>query len=237
MRDDPEPTPSPMAPDLTRRNMLIGAGLAAVAGLAYARQPVATIARLPKGGLEPIIPKSIGAWRFETKSGLVLPPSDALSDQLYNEILTRVYVAENAPPIMLLIASSNRQDGMLQVHRPEVCYPAGGFRLSNTRIIELPITSNLKIGARFFSAESVERSEQVMYWTRIGSELPTSWVDQRMAVVRANLQKTIPDGLLFRVSIIGPSQEAALPALTDFVRQLVSQLTPSGKAILLGARA
>jgi EpsI family protein len=220
--------------DLTRRHMLAGGAMALAAGLAYARQPVASIKPLAKGGLEPLVPKNVGTWHFETKSGLVLPPSDALSDQLYNEILTRVYVSEQAPPVMLLIASSNKQDGMLQVHRPEVCYPAGGFRLSNTRIVPLEVAPGLKINTRFFSAESIERSEQVMYWTRIGAELPTSWVDQRMAVVRANLRKTIPDGLLFRVSIVDSNPDTAIPMLNIFVRDMVAQLSPRAKTVLLG---
>ncbi len=230
MQDDQSGAPI----DLTRRHMLIGGGLSLAAGLAYARQPKASVKPLPKDGLEPLIPEVIGDWRFETRSGLVLPPQDALSAQLYNEILTRVYVSDRTPPIMLLIASSNKQDGMLQVHRPEVCYPAGGFRLSNTKIVPLELAPGQKIGTRFFSAESAARSEQVMYWTRIGDELPTSWVDQRMAVVRANLRMVVPDGLLFRVSIVDANPVTALPILNAFVRQMVSQLSPQARTTLLG---
>jgi EpsI family protein len=225
---------APSVTDLSRRHLLVGGAMSLAAGLAYARQPISLVQPLAKGGLEPMIPKAVGPWHFETKSGLVLPPPDALSDQLYNEILTRVYVSDRSPPVMLLIASSNKQDGMLQVHRPEVCYPAGGFRLSNTRILPLEVSPGLKINARFFSAESLERSEQVMYWTRIGAELPTSWVDQRMAVVRANLRKTIPDGLLFRVSIVDPNPNTAIPMLKIFVRDMVAQLSPRAKSVLLG---
>ena len=58
-------------------------------------------------------PERIGAWAFETTSGLVVPPADALADRLYDEVMTRVYVGENLPSVMFLIAYSSSQTGLL----------------------------------------------------------------------------------------------------------------------------
>src|SRR3546814_5133423 len=33
-------------------------------------------------------------WRFQQSSGLVLPPEDALSDRLYDNLVTKVYTHE-----------------------------------------------------------------------------------------------------------------------------------------------
>ncbi len=218
---------------LTRRNMIMGTALAAVSAAAFVREPRVTKTALKAGELERLIPTRIGEWDFETRSGLVLPPDDPLSKSLYSDVLTRVYVSANRPPIMLLIAYSNTQNGMLQVHRPEVCYPAGGYTLSETQTKTLDVTPQIHIPARFFSAESASRTEQVMYWTRIGSESPTSWIDQRAAVVRANLKRVIPDGILVRTSTVLADFGSAEPVLKEFVSAMIRELSPAGRKLLI----
>jgi EpsI family protein len=219
---------------MNRRHMVMGGALLATAGLAFARQPREIVAPLKKGSLEALVPNMVGPWAFETKSGLVLPPSDALSDSLYNDIVTRVYYAPQLPPIMLLIAYSNTQNGTLQVHRPEVCYPASGYSLSETEIVAVGKSAGISIPARFFSAESNARTEQVLYWTRIGTELPTSWVSQRSAVIGANLRGTIPDGILVRVSTVAGESGSALAGLDAFVAAFTKSLTPAARKLLIG---
>jgi len=222
-----------MAVELTRRHLLMGAALTTISAAAFVREPRATKAPLKAGELESLIPTQIGQWNFETRSGLVLPPDDPLSKSLYSDVLTRVYVSEDRPPVMLLIAYSNTQNGMLQVHRPEVCYPAGGYTLSETQTKTLDVTPEIHIPARFFSAESASRTEQVMYWTRIGNESPTSWIDQRAAVVRANLKRVIPDGILVRTSTVLADYASAEPVLKEFVSAMVRHLPPRGRKLLI----
>ena len=59
-----------------------------------------------------------------------MPPQDQLQDKVYSQLLTRTYANQAGDEIMLLIAYNGAQDGVVQIHRPEVCYPASGFRLS-----------------------------------------------------------------------------------------------------------
>ncbi len=221
-------------PGLTRRHILMGAAMTATSAFAFIREPKATVARMKDGELEKLVPTQIGRWTFETRSGLVLPVDDPLVNSLYTNVLTRVYVTDNGPPIMLLIAYSNTQNGMLQLHRPEVCYPAGGYSLSETKIVRVALGSHRDIPTRFFSAEGASRNEQVLYWTRIGEETPTSWIEQRAAVVRANLNRVIPDGILVRVSSALPDFSSAKPLLEEFVSSLVAELTPRARKLLIG---
>jgi EpsI family protein len=221
-------------PGLTRRHMLMGAAMTATSVVAFVREPRVKVAPLKTGELERLVPNQVGQWAFESKSGLVLPVDDPLVKSLYSDVLTRVYVADDGPPVMLLIAYSNTQNGMLQVHRPEVCYPAGGYTLSETRIVPVKLSSSLEIPARFFSAEGAARREQVLYWTRIGGETPTSWLEQRAAVVRANLKREIPDGILVRVSCALPDFSSAKPLLETFISSLVSELEPTARKLLIG---
>lgn len=214
--------------------MVAGGLMLAASGLAYARTPTSKVARIKKGAIDASLPKTVLGWNFQSSSGLVLPPPDSLSDRLYDEIATRVYAAENQPPVMLLVAYSNVQDGMLQVHRPETCYPVGGFALSDSHIVDLNVGAAQPIPCRFFTAVGVSRTEQVLYWTRIGPEIPGRWIDQRMAVVRANLRGEVPDGILVRLSVIDTDEKTAIPILQNFTAALVRQLPPVTRKLFLG---
>ena len=233
MSNDQTPEQKPSL-DLSRRHMILGAAALTTSIAAFVREPKAAMQPLAKGVLEGFVPKDVGPWKFETKSGLVLPPVDPLTDQIYSDIVTRVYVSEKAPPVMMLIAYSNTQNGMLQLHRPEVCYPASGFKLTETVIESIVINPKTQLATRHFSAEGASRNEQVLYWTRIGSELPTGWLEQRAAVVRANLRGVIPDGILVRLSTIAPDYNAARPVLNAFTGALVDSLNAPARKLLVG---
>jgi EpsI family protein len=226
------PATGDLTASLSRRHMVMGGALVAVSAFAIARDPRETFAKLAKGSLDKLISQQIDAWRYVTTSGLVLPPADPMKDALYNDILTRVYSAPNLPTMMLCVAYSNSQNGMLQLHRPEVCYPASGYHLSATRVRPIGIGKAAPIPARYFSAEGVSRSEEVAYWTRIGTEMPTTWLDQRSAVMRANIKGYIPDGILVRVSS-PESGETVLPLIEKFIIALVGGLSPAAYKLLI----
>lgn len=216
---------------LNRRALVLGGLLAATGVAAIARQPRAGRTRINKDQLGKLVPMQFGDWSARTDENLVLPPPDTLSDRLYSGLVTRSYFAPGRSPVMLLVAYSNIQDGMLQVHRPEVCYPAGGYRLSPTE----PVSITDTIHGNAFAANGVSRIEQVLYWTRIGHSFPRGWLEQRMAVLRANVDGLIPDGVLVRVSSLESSLTDALPQLRDFAAQLVRAASPAGRQVLVGA--
>ena len=222
----------PSASGLSRRNVLTGLGLLGAAGVAYARQPQPGPKQLGEGGLDALVPKNFGAWKFETTSGLVLPPPDATADRLYDEVLTRVYTRPDGQAVMFLVAYSGVQDGLLQLHRPEVCYPVGGYQLSQTTIAPIAFSNGDMVPARAFTATSALRVEHVLYWTRLGSALPTSWAEQRWAVVVANLKGAIPDGVLVRMSCVENDADKAFGILREFASELAGSVTPKARQLL-----
>ena len=219
----------------SRRDLLIGGVMLATAAVTYARLPRARIASIGPKQLDRLIPMQFGRWRFETTSGLVQPPPDALSALLYDQQLARVYVADDAAPVMLSMAYGSSQGGMLQVHRPEICYPASGFRLTETRLHPITDPGHLTIPARSFTAASDVRIEQVLYWTRIADMLPTGWTVQRLDIMRSNITGKIPDGLLVRLSTTVDDAPLAFATLERFARELLATVGPSGRRKLLGA--
>lgn len=218
-----------------RRHFVMGGIFAAASAVAYARQPFPLANRMPEGLLESWMPQQVGPWNASAASGVVLPPPDALSDRLYNNVVTRVYTAPDDEPVMVVIAYSNVQDGLLQLHRPEFCYTAAGFTLSPTRPVQLDSANGTGYGANTFVASGPDRIEQVLFWTRIGNAFPQSWAEQRLTVVKANLQRRIPDGLLARISVVSPDTQINLAPLTKFAAALDRAAPPKLRAVLLGA--
>lgn len=205
---------------LDRRKMVLGLGLVAASGIAQARLPVAVMPRVQEDRFKAMIPNRVGAFTFNSESGLVLPPSDALSERLYDNLVTRSYTGPNGDLVMLLIAYNNKQDGVLQIHRPETCYPAGGYTLSPVAPIDVPMSGPTPLPSQVFTANSEARNEVVLYWTRVGDQYPRRWIEQRWAVAEANLRGVIPDGVLARVSTISNNRDSATPMLASFVRDL-----------------
>lgn len=219
----------------SRRTMIAGSLLGGASILANSRRPDIPFRMLPAGGkLDPLFPTTVGAWEYQTSDGLVLPPEDELRDRLYNRVLTRYYASPNDLPVMLLIAYNGTQDGMLQVHRPETCYPAAGYALEHERLIPLDVGRGLTIPGHYIAARSTSRHEQLIYWTRIGNDFPTRWWAQHWAVAKENLKGRVPDGVLVRISTAAPDDKTAIATLLRFMPPLLAQLSPLARRILFG---
>jgi len=219
-------------PQVDRRKILLGLLFCSAAGLAAARQPNKHLDYLGKDKLDALVPKTIGTWKFVAASGLVVPPNDQLSRALYSNMLTRVYADGQNPPVMLLVAQSGSQTGVLQVHRPETCYTAGGYHIS-------AVTSQpIQVGPTIVPANSMEASvdgvvEHVIYWTRVGNRMPASWKQQRLAVAEQNIRGIIPDAILVRVSTVTDDANSARATLQAFVRALIGSLPANRRDIFI----
>ncbi|MCJ2180057.1 exosortase C-terminal domain/associated protein EpsI [Novosphingobium album (ex Hu et al. 2023)] len=225
---------SPLSPGMDRRQLVLGSLLMMGAGAAYALKPRRTALPVRAGALAAIVPERIGDYRYVSASGLVVAPRSELREATYSDVLTRVYVGLGQLPVMLLVAFGSAQDAGLSIHRPEECYPALGFDLSQVRTVALtgPVPANSK--ASFVTARSDERTEHVYFWVRIGSSFPASSLEQRMTIVKDNLRGEIPFGVLTRLSVIGGDADAALEAMENFNAALLRSLDAKGREMLLG---
>jgi EpsI family protein len=221
--------------DLSRRQLLIGAALLGTVGFSELYTPRRSAPRLGDKTFDAMFPGRLSKWQYVTASGLILPPQDQLSRTLYEQLLTRVYSGGDTPPVMLVLAYSSTQEGRLQVHRPEVCYPAAGFRIVRNEERQVPLADGRSIPARFLLAERGDRHECIVYWTRVGAALPTRWRDQRIEMAKANLQGYIPDGMLARVSLVSADPDAAWGNLVAFINALVTSVASPARQLLIGS--
>ena len=150
-------------PEANRRKFLLGLLFSGAAGLAAWRLPRTRIDHLGQQKLEDLVPKKIGRWEFVANSGLVVPPNDPLLNALYSQQLTRVYSDGQNPPLMLLMAQSGSQTGFLQVHRPDYCYTASGYRISP--VMRHPIS----LGSTPISSSTCPWTTAWPMWWRIGT--------------------------------------------------------------------
>ncbi|HET9629107.1 MAG TPA: EpsI family protein [Novosphingobium sp.] len=218
---------------IARRNVLLGGVYLLAAGLALARQPNRRRPRLARGALEGMVPNEVGSWRYAGTDGVVLPTYDELRDRLYDNIVSRNYASVSAPPVMLMLAYNSEQDGVLQIHRPETCYTAGGYALSSVQTIPLQIAPGRSIGANQFVATTPDRIEYVLYWTREGNRIPSSWLGQKRDLLLANLDREVPDGMLVRVSTLDGGENAH-EVLARFVQSLITSASPRLRNLLVG---
>lgn len=219
---------------ITRRSLIAGGLLGGVGLIANSRRPDVPFRMIEDAKLDPLFPKQVGDWSYETSNGLVLPPADQLRDRLYNAVLTRYYASPTQLPVMLLVAYNGTQDGMLQVHRPEVCYPASGYELLEQRMIPLDVGGGLTVPGHYIGARSANRSEQLIYWTRIGNDFPTRWWAQHWAVAKENLKGRVPDGVLVRISTAAPDDKSATLTLMRFIPALLAELSPTARRVVFG---
>lgn len=219
-------------PVTDRRKFLAGLLFCSTAGIAAWRQPYKEIDYLGRNKLEDVVPKTIGRWKFQTASGLVVPPEDQLSQALYSQLLTRVYWDGQNPPIMLLMAQAGSQTGFLQVHRPETCYTAGGYQITPLAPHEIQIGSKA-VQASTIDATTGGPTEHIVYWTRIGNEMPQTWREQKISVASQNLRGIIPDAILIRLSVVGEDGVTARAQIDEFVRTMVASVPAAMRPVFI----
>lgn len=220
------------APEIDRRKVLLGLLFGSTAAFAAWRQPRHHLDYLGRDKLEQIVPKTIGPWKFVAASGLVIPPEDQMSRLLYSQLLTRVYSDGENPPLMLLMAQSGSQTGVLQVHRPETCYTAGGYAITQLQPHSIPLGARA-IPTIAMDANAGGPTEHILYWTRVGNRIPASWTEQKIAVAEQNLRGIIPDAILVRVSTVSDDSKGARSMLDTFVRALIGSIAPEHRSVLI----
>lgn len=218
----------------SRRDVLAGSLLLATAAASQLLKPSRSSPPLGQGELEAAIPKTVGALRFLTSSGLVLPPKDELSERLYDQVLTRVYAAEGMLPVLALFAYGSVQNLSLELHRPEECYPQQGFTITEPDRLPLRLANRSIPASALTARREGGYVEQVVYWSRIGTRFPASKNEQSWIVAQENFAGRTPDGILIRLSV--PTEDRALGVRTAevFLHDLTGALSAEGRRIVFG---
>lgn len=219
------------------RSLVVMALMLAAAAMAVLARPTQRLADAgPKVKLETLFPKAFGAWRLDENVPVVLPPPDqqATLDKIYSQVLARTYVNDAGERVMLSVAYGGDQSDDMQVHRPEVCYPAQGFQVTGSKPDRLEIAGRELAVTRVVTRHKT-RHEPLTYWLVVGDKVPATRTQQKLAQLGYGLTGRIPDGMLVRASSIDTDPARAWALQDRFLRDMAAHLGPGSQARILGA--
>ena len=222
---------------LNRRDLLIGGACAIAATSAQALKPRRNVTLLGNVKLEDVTPRQFGNWT-EAHVGQVVQPEtdDSLAKTLYSQRVARVYEAKDSGAmVMLLVAYGSTQSDILQLHRPETCYPAFGFSLTSSAPTAIPLPNGQAVPARNLVATIEHRIENVTYFTRVGEFMPRTQSEQRVDKLKAAFQGVIPDGILVRCSNLGEDTDACMALNNRFLADLLAAIAPQYRPAFVGS--
>ena len=224
---------------LTRRAAIAAVLMVAASAGGRAMVPTRRMAQV-RGPfkLADLVPGDFGRWRVDERAvgGIVDPQTEALLNKLYNQMLDRIYVDDQGNRIMLNVSyGADQADDDVQLHYPEVCYPAQGFQVTSNHTGEIDLPEGRVRVRRLMTQQlAIGRFEPVTYWTIVGDEQSLSGMDRKISEIRHGLRGEIVDGLLFRVSSISRDPEAGFQVQSQFIRDFVRVLTPAARRQLVG---
>lgn len=222
---------------MRRRDLLIAALGLAAAGAAEALRPRGKLVLLKGGTIGDGVPNTFGRWTAEGSDALVSPEqAGRLAKSLYSEMVERIYTDDTSgESVMLLAAYGDTQSDLLQLHRPESCYPAVGFNIESSVPAMLALTGGAKLPVRKVVATAKGRRENIIYWTRLGERLPLSAPEQRDARLQNAMEGFVGDGILVRCSAVGDSGPS-FHVLEKFIPNLISATNARVRPALVGTK-
>jgi EpsI family protein len=220
-----------------RKAMLFLVASAATAG--------AAVAMVPRQGmkeptisvpLETLFPSSFASWKIDPN----VLPLEASAEirkvvaETYDQTLSRTYVNSQGYSVMLSVAYGGRRNQGMDIHRPEVCYPAQGLALRrDTQQVKLQV-GNAELPVKRLVAGTGNRNEPISYWLVVGNSLASFGYGHRLALLKYGLTGHVPDGMLVRVSSIDDDVSHAFVQQDIFLDEILSAMTPEFRRRILG---
>jgi len=185
--------------------------------------------------LETMIPRKFGGWQLDTSLVpiKISPEVESRLDKIYSQTLTRTYVDDHGDRIMLSIAYGGEQSASLQVHRPNVCYSAQGFQITNM-VKGFIKTNTAKIPVMQMVATQGPRIEPITYWITVGNTVVRDWWEQKLAKVKYGLTGEVPDGILVRISNISADPTPSYHLHERFINEMLMAMQLQDRVKLVG---
>lgn len=225
------------------RSSIVAILLMAIAAAGLLLRPSINAA-VPDPNLEQTVPERFGDWHMLPNplvQASVITKGATSTDQPYDEIVSRTYVNGRGDMVMLALAYGKNQRQEVKVHRPELCYPAQGFKVLSVKPgvfdgVRSPVNGRDVTGQRMV-VDGRGTREVVSYWIRIGDTYSGSPWRIRWQIMQEGLQGRMTDGILVRVSQRVASNDAD-PApthalLESFAKDLVQALPEQTRGYLV----
>lgn len=217
-------------------SFVLGGSMVLAGAMAWLMTPTAeSAAQQAKINLETMIPANFDGWKIEPDMAarIVNPDDEGLVVEIYDQTLSRTYINTEGERVMLSIAYGGKQSTDLHVHRPEICYAAGGFSISKISKTFVDTTIG-RIPVMRLVAKQGARNEPITYWVRVGDSLTRGWIEQKLAAIGYGLTRKVPDGLLFRVSTISNDEQDSYRIQQAFLVAMMKAVKSTDRFWLVG---
>jgi EpsI family protein len=156
---------------------------------------------------------------------------------IYNQTLARTYVHRPTGRVfMLSVAHGADQAYATQLHRPEMCYRAQGFAVTDQSASNLASSiGTIKVMRLWTHAGT--RNEPVSYWVRTGDRVTRGSMEMNLARLRLAVRGFVADGLLFRVSEITTDEASSFRLQDQFMSDLLQAVPSTHRAMLVGSES
>lgn len=212
---------------------------------AAAASAVGAVAMVPREGvaemtasmpLETLFPALFAAWKIDPD----IIPLEVSADlrkavaESYDQTLARTYVNTQGYRVMLSVAYGGRRNQGMDIHRPEICYPAQGLALRRDTREAVFEFDKVRLPLKRLVAGTGSRNEPITYWLVIGRSVASFGYGHRIALLKYGLTGHVPDGMLIRVSSIDADEAGAFAAQDAFLRDLLAAMAPDFRRRILG---
>ena len=220
--------------DMRRRALVLALGMGATAAVAAWLKP-APPDEAARIDLDGVLPDQFGDWRIDPATTAFVRATDrrGAQGQLYDQVLERIFVNDRGERVMLSIAYGAQQSSDMQLHRPEVCYRAGGFEVGETRA-DVLVLAGRDVSVTRLVARLPGRPEPITYWSTVGGRVDDGRqpsLAERFSRLR---RRQRADGVLVRISSIEPDAPAAWQIHGRFARDMIAALSQEQRLRLLG---
>ena len=185
--------------------------------------------------LEQLFPTQFGPWHLDPAASALIRPAfeRARQFQMYDQVLERTYMDDQGHSVMLSVAYGRQQSVGLQMHRPEVCYKAGGFEVQGVARGQLKLAGHDLVVTRLL-ASMVGRPEPITYWRLLGDDVVADETQFKLRQLSLGASGAIPDGMLVRVSSIDEDTAEAYKVHEAFVQAMAQSLNGAQRKRVLG---
>ena len=221
-----------------RRKALAFVGAALASG-------AAAVAMVPRAGvveitasmpLDTLFPPLFSGWEIDP----TVIPLEIGADlrkvvaETYDQTLARTYVNRQGYQVMLSVAYGGRRNQGMDIHRPEVCYPAQGMALRRKTDEAMFGFGDAQLPVKRLVAGAGNRNEPITYWLVIGRSVASFGYGHRLALLKYGLTGHVPDGMLVRLSSIDNNETRAFAEQGEFLHAMLAAMTPDFRRRIMG---
>lgn len=184
-----------------------------------------------------LMPEQFGDWIRQNDNYervTVSPEIEQRVNELYSESVTRIYKNQKTQNvIMVSLAYGSDQMFPNQVHRPDACYPAQGFKIVS-KSSDFLTYQDTEIPISKLVAKRQFRNENVMYWIRLGNGVAASTMNLHYNRINLAAHGYRADGLLFRVSHISNDTLTSYKIQSKFIDDFLGSLNSDNRKYFIG---